>query len=71
MLPAATPPNLVVFATERVQIVDFIKTGIVLNLVAALFGSLLLYGMAAAVFDARPAGGGSCTRALLAGAGAR
>ena len=55
MLPAATPPNLVVFASERVAIIDFIKTGLALNLSGALFGSLLLYAMADGVFGANSA----------------
>ncbi|MFT5171511.1 MAG: sodium-dependent dicarboxylate transporter 2/3/5 [Candidatus Marinamargulisbacteria bacterium] len=33
MLPVATPPNVIVFATGYVKISDMIKTGIVLNLI--------------------------------------
>ena len=51
MLPAATPPNMVVFATGRLQIFDFVRAGIFLNLAGAFLGSLLLYLMASTIFD--------------------
>lgn len=52
MLPAATPPNSVVFATRRVSIFDFVKAGLVLNVVGALAGGVLLFAMATRSFDA-------------------
>jgi len=51
MLPAATPPNSVVFATRRLGIGDFLRAGICLNLLAMTLGSLLIYVLAAAVYD--------------------
>jgi len=51
MLPAATPPNSVVFATGRVRISHFVRAGICLNALAIVLGSLLIYGMAAVVYN--------------------
>mmetsp|Transcript_104011 Transcript_104011/g.333376 ORF Transcript_104011/g.333376 Transcript_104011/m.333376 type:complete len:140 (-) Transcript_104011:54-473(-) len=50
MLPAATPPNSVVFATRRLSIRDFLKAGIILKFVASVFGSVLIYLMGSAVY---------------------
>ncbi|CAE8600538.1 unnamed protein product [Polarella glacialis] len=50
MLPVATPPNLIVFGTGRLNIKDFLKAGIILNILASVLGSLLIYLMAGAVF---------------------
>jgi sodium-dependent dicarboxylate transporter 2/3/5 len=36
MLPVATPPNTIVFATERVAIRDMVRTGIWMNLIFAV-----------------------------------
>eukprot|EP00929_Paragymnodinium_shiwhaense_P031206 TRINITY_DN17540_c0_g1_i2.p1 TRINITY_DN17540_c0_g1~~TRINITY_DN17540_c0_g1_i2.p1 ORF type:complete len:653 (+),score=121.58 TRINITY_DN17540_c0_g1_i2:58-2016(+) len=46
MMPAATPPNAVVFATGRVSVRDFVKVGIVMNLLAILVASFVIYCMA-------------------------
>mmetsp|Transcript_36783 Transcript_36783/g.102074 ORF Transcript_36783/g.102074 Transcript_36783/m.102074 type:complete len:658 (-) Transcript_36783:119-2092(-) len=51
MLPAATPPNSVVFATKRIMIKDFVKAGFSLNLVMILLGGPLLYLTGSAVYD--------------------
>lgn len=50
MLPAATPPNSVVFATRRLSMRDFLKAGIILNLLVSVFGSVLIYLMVSAVY---------------------
>ncbi|CAF4994091.1 unnamed protein product, partial [Rotaria magnacalcarata] len=36
MLPIATPPNAIVFASGAIRVVDMIKTGIVMNLIGFL-----------------------------------
>jgi sodium-dependent dicarboxylate transporter 2/3/5 len=36
MLPVATPPNAIVFGTDRLQVSDMARTGLVLNLVGTL-----------------------------------
>ena len=51
MLPAATAPNAVVFATGRVSLIEFVKTGTVINVALVLIGSVVLYGSACFVFD--------------------
>ena len=43
MLPVATPPNTIVFASERIRIIDMAKIGIVMNLVGVIVISLLIY----------------------------
>ena len=36
MLPVATPPNTIVFGSERLQIRDMMRTGIWMNLIGAI-----------------------------------
>lgn len=43
MLPVATPPNTIVFASERLRIIDMAKVGIVMNLFGVVVISLLVY----------------------------
>ncbi|CAE8606910.1 unnamed protein product [Polarella glacialis] len=50
MLPVATPPNLIVFGTGRLNMKDFLKAGIILNIVASVLGSFAMYFMAGAVY---------------------
>jgi len=45
MLPVATPPNTIVFATEQLKIKDMAKTGLMLNLLGVVLLSLLMWGM--------------------------
>jgi len=51
MLPAATPPNSVVFATGLVRISDMVKAGVIINILAVVATSALVYYMAGEVFD--------------------
>lgn len=46
MLPAATPPNAIVFGTERIRISDMARTGILLNLIGVILitAAVLLIG---------------------------
>lgn len=46
MLPVATPPNTVVYGTEKVKIKDMIRTGLILNLTGVVISLLavLLWG---------------------------
>ena len=48
MLPVATPPNAIVFGTDRVRMVDMARTGLVLNLVgvAVVTAAIALLGHA-------------------------
>jgi sodium-dependent dicarboxylate transporter 2/3/5 len=36
MLPVATPPNAIVFGTQRLRIADMARVGIILNLLGVL-----------------------------------
>lgn len=43
MLPVATPPNAVIFGTNKIRIKDMMRTGIILNMVGVLIVSLAMY----------------------------
>lgn len=43
MLPVATPPNALVYGTERIKQRTMIKTGIVLNIISALIIAVMAY----------------------------
>ncbi len=43
MLPVATPPNALVYGTERIKQRTMIKTGIVLNIISALVIAVMAY----------------------------
>ena len=51
MLPVATPPNAIVFGTNRLRMMDMARTGLILNLIGALVISLATYYIAPIVFD--------------------
>jgi len=43
MLPVGTPPNAIIFATEKLRITEMMKVGFLLNLIAAALITLLVY----------------------------
>jgi sodium-dependent dicarboxylate transporter 2/3/5 len=43
MMPVATPPNAVVFGSNRIRIVEMARIGIVLNFVAIAFTLAAVY----------------------------
>jgi len=43
MMPVATPPNAVVFGSQRIRIAEMARTGIVLNFVAIIFTVIAVY----------------------------
>ncbi len=51
MMPVATPPNAIVFASGRLHIRDMIKTGLIINLIAIVLISLHTWFVGTAVFD--------------------
>jgi sodium-dependent dicarboxylate transporter 2/3/5 len=51
MLPVATPPNAIIFGTNRIRMIDMAKTGFVLNIAGAVIITLATYYIATAVFD--------------------
>jgi sodium-dependent dicarboxylate transporter 2/3/5 len=52
MLPVATPPNAIIFGTNRLTVADMAKTGLVINLVGAVIITLFTYFLAGIVFGA-------------------
>jgi len=51
MLPVATPPNAIIFGTNRVRMIDMAKTGLILNIIGAFVITLATYYIATAIFD--------------------
>lgn len=54
MLPAATPPNAIIFGTRRVTIMEMARTGFWLNLIGALIITGVVYFIGSAVFKISP-----------------
>ncbi len=50
MLPVATPPNAIVFATNHVKIKDMVRTGFLLNMASVVVITLLMYYWGKVVF---------------------
>lgn len=50
MLPVATPPNAIVYATGRVRIGQMVKAGLILNVLGVVLITLLVYGAVGLVF---------------------
>lgn len=51
MMPIATPPNAIVFASGQLHIRDMIKTGLIINLVAIILITLQTWFIGRAIFD--------------------
>ncbi len=51
MLPVATPPNAIVFATGRVTIANMARAGLIINLIGAIIVTLLFYTLGTIVFN--------------------
>jgi len=47
MLPVATPPNAIVFASNRLHVLDMVRGGALLSLIALVLISLMVYTFAA------------------------
>lgn len=50
MLPVATPPNAIVFGTERLRIADMARVGVILNLLGVIFITLAVFLIGKGVF---------------------
>lgn len=50
MLPVATPPNTIIFASERIRIIDMAKIGFIMNLFGVIVISLLVYLIGTVLF---------------------
>jgi solute carrier family 13 (sodium-dependent dicarboxylate transporter), member 2/3/5 len=51
MLPVATPPNTIVFASERLTVADMAKAGFLLNITGVLVLVFILYTLGDLLFD--------------------
>ncbi len=51
MLPVATPPNAIVFGTNRIKIKEMVKTGILLNIIGIVIATLVMYFWGTQVFS--------------------
>ncbi len=54
MMPVATPPNSIVFGSNRISISEMARAGIVLNLFGALVIASVVYTLGLVVFDIDP-----------------
>ncbi|MFX4227877.1 MAG: SLC13 family permease [Porticoccaceae bacterium] len=43
MLPVGTPPNAIIFATDKLRIAEMVRTGFVMNIIAATLVVLTVY----------------------------
>jgi solute carrier family 13 (sodium-dependent dicarboxylate transporter), member 2/3/5 len=50
MLPVATPPNAIIFGTNRISIADMAKTGLIINLAGAIIISAATYFLLGIIF---------------------
>ncbi len=51
MLPVGTPPNTIVFSSNKLKIIDMVKTGFLLNLLSTIVISLIVYFLGNIIFD--------------------
>ena len=51
MLPVATPPNTIIFASGRIKIYEMAKTGILLNILGIIVVSIIVYSLGTLIFD--------------------
>ena len=54
MMPVATPPNAVVFGSDRVKISEMARVGLVLNLVGAVVITLIFRALGPHLFGIEP-----------------
>jgi sodium-dependent dicarboxylate transporter 2/3/5 len=50
MLPVATPPNTIIFASGRIRISEMAKTGFALNIIGVIIVTLLVYFLGSLIF---------------------
>ncbi|UBM61998.1 SLC13 family permease [Candidatus Sulfidibacterium hydrothermale] len=50
MLPVATPPNAIVFGSNKISVAQMAKTGFVLNIIATILITLFTYFLAPGIF---------------------
>ena len=50
MLPVATPPNAIVFGSNKISVIQMAKTGLLLNILGAVIITLMTYFWGVSVF---------------------
>ncbi len=50
MLPVGTPPNAIIFATNKLTILDMVRTGFLMNLIAVVMIVLMIYFLVPALW---------------------
>lgn len=51
MLPTATPPNAIIFGTDRIRINTMVRTGFLLNMAGVLIIILITWLLGESIFD--------------------
>jgi len=51
MLPVATPPNAIIFATNKIKIRDLVRTGLILNLIGVILVTTAVYFLGPYIFN--------------------
>jgi sodium-dependent dicarboxylate transporter 2/3/5 len=51
MLPVGTPPNAIIFATEKLTIAEMMRVGFLLNIIAAVLIVLMVYFLVPILWD--------------------
>jgi len=51
MLPVGTPPNAIIFATEKITIREMMRVGFLLNIIAATLIVLMVYFLVPVIWD--------------------
>jgi sodium-dependent dicarboxylate transporter 2/3/5 len=51
MLPVATPPNTIIFASRRINVIDMVKSGFILNICGVVVVTLFVYVLGNFIFD--------------------
>lgn len=51
MLPVATPPNTIIFASRRIKVFDMAKAGFMLNIAGVFVVTILVYLLGSYIFD--------------------
>jgi sodium-dependent dicarboxylate transporter 2/3/5 len=54
MMPVATPPNAIVFASGRIRIADMVKAGLIINLISIIVVTAIFLLLGPAVFQIDP-----------------
>jgi sodium-dependent dicarboxylate transporter 2/3/5 len=54
MMPVATPPNAIIFGSNRVRVPDMAKIGIWLNIIGVVVVATTFYFLGQAIFDIDP-----------------